>query len=51
LVDKRPADVVVLAATQRPEIRQVLDASPYWDLAYSDTDGSIWLRTDVPAAP
>jgi hypothetical protein len=51
LVDKRPADVVILAATQRPEIRQVLDASPYWDLAYSDADGSIWLRTDLPAAP
>jgi hypothetical protein len=51
VVDKRPADVVILAATQRPAIRQVLDASPYWDLAYADTEGSIWLRTDVPAAP
>jgi len=51
VVDKHPADVVILAATQRPEIGQLLEASPYWDLAYSDGDGSIWLRTAVPAAP
>lgn len=51
VVDKYPADAIVVAKTQNPEIDAVLDGSPFWDLAYSDPDGSIWLRTDVPISP
>lgn len=49
VVDKYPADAVVVAKTQKPEINAVLEASPLWELSYSDADGSIWLRSDVPA--
>ena len=49
VVDKYPADAIVVAKTQNPEINAVLDASPLWDLAYSDADGSIFLRTEVEA--
>ena len=44
ILDKYAADAFIVAKTQNPEINAALDGSPKWHLAYSDADGSIWLR-------
>lgn len=49
ILDKYAADAFIVAKTQNPEINAALDGSPKWHLAYSDADGSIWLRSQVNA--
>jgi len=44
ILDKYVVDAFIVAKTQNPEINAALDGSPKWHLAYSDADGSIWIR-------